>query len=65
MPCFFCQRNIKEIDFKEAQLLRNFISSSGKIKPKKRTGVCSSHQRKLTKAVERARFLALLSPSGK
>ncbi|OGZ18696.1 MAG: 30S ribosomal protein S18 [Candidatus Nealsonbacteria bacterium RBG_13_42_11] len=65
MPCFFCQRNVKEIDFKEAQLLRNFISSSGKIKAKKRTGVCSSHQRKLTKAIERARFLAILSPSGK
>lgn len=65
MPCFFCQRNVKEIDFKEAQLLRNFISSSGKIKAKKRTGVCSSHQRKLTKAIERARFLAVLSPSGK
>jgi len=65
MECYFCQRNIKEIDFKEAQLLRNFVSGSGKIKPKKRTGVCSSHQRKLTRAIERARFLALLSPTSK
>jgi len=65
MECYFCQRNIKEIDFKETQLLRNFISASGKIKSKKRTGTCSSHQRKLTQAIKRARYLALLSPTAK
>jgi len=47
MDCYFCQRNIKEVDFKDAELLRRFISGLGKIKAKKRTGVCSSHQRKL------------------
>ncbi|MFH1714048.1 MAG: 30S ribosomal protein S18 [Candidatus Nealsonbacteria bacterium] len=65
MECFFCQRNIKNVDFKETQLLRRFISGSGKIKPKKRTGVCSSHQRRLATAIKRARYLALLSPTGK
>jgi small subunit ribosomal protein S18 len=65
MGCHFCQRNIKEIDFKESQFLENFISGSGKIKPKKRTGVCSSHQRKLARAIKRARFLGLLSATSK
>jgi small subunit ribosomal protein S18 len=65
MPCYFCQRNASEIDFKETQLLRRFISAAGKIKPKKRTGVCSSHQRKLARAIKRARYLALLSPTSK
>jgi small subunit ribosomal protein S18 len=65
MECYFCQRNIKDIDFKETQILRRFISASGKIKPKKRTGVCSGHQRKLTRVIKRARYLALLSPSSK
>ena len=61
MACYFCQRNIKEIDFKDTKVLWRFISSSGKIKAKKRTGTCSSHQRKLAQAIKRARFLALLS----
>ncbi|MBL7142191.1 MAG: 30S ribosomal protein S18 [Candidatus Pacebacteria bacterium] len=65
MECYFCQRNIKNIDFKDTQILWRFISASGKIKPKKRTGVCSSHQRKLTQAIKRARYLALLSPTSK
>jgi len=60
MPCYFCQRNIKEIDFKETELLRKFISGLAKIRPKKRTGVCSSHQRKLARAIKRARHLGLL-----
>jgi small subunit ribosomal protein S18 len=65
MNCYFCQRNIKEIDFKDAQLLSRFISQSGKIKARKKTGVCSSHQRKLARAIKRARYLALLSPVSK
>jgi len=47
MGCYFCQRNLQEIDFKNTQLLRRFVSGSGKIRPKKRTGVCSSHQREV------------------
>lgn len=60
MDCYFCQRNIKEIDFKETQLLYKFISGLAKIRPKKRTGVCSTHQRKLARAIKRARHLGLL-----
>lgn len=58
--CYFCQRNIKEIDFRGTELLRKFISGLAKIRAKKRTGVCSSHQRKLAKAIKRARHLGLL-----
>ncbi len=58
--CYFCQNNIKEVDYKEIQLLRRFINSYGKIFPKKRTGVCSKHQRKLAIAIKRARIMAML-----
>jgi small subunit ribosomal protein S18 len=60
MPCYFCQRNIKEIDYKDTDLLKRFISGLRKIRAKKRTGVCASHQRKLAKAIKRARYLGLL-----
>lgn len=60
MPCYFCQRNIKEIDFKDTELLKRFISALAKIKPKRKTGVCASHQRKLARAIKRARYLGLL-----
>ena len=65
MNCYFCQHNDKDIDFKEQQVLHKFIAASGKIKSKKKTGVCSSHQRKLTRAIKRARYMALLSPTSK
>ncbi len=60
MDCYFCQRNIKEIDFKNTKLLLRFISGLGKIRARKRTGVCSKHQRQLSKAIKRARHLGLL-----
>jgi small subunit ribosomal protein S18 len=60
MACYFCQRNTKEINFKDTEILRRFISGLAKIRPKKRTGVCSSHQRKLARAIKRARHLGLL-----
>jgi len=61
MNCYFCQRNAKEIDFKDRGLLERFISELGKIKAKRKTGLCSKHQRKLSEAIKRARFLGLLS----
>lgn len=59
-PCFFCVNNVKEIDYKEAQILRRFISSYGKIAPRKRSGLCAKHQRKIATAIKRARIMALL-----
>ncbi len=65
MDCYFCKKGIKEIDFKDTELLRKFISGLGKIKAKKRTGICSKHQRKLARAIKRARSLGLLSYTSK
>lgn len=58
--CFFCSQNLKDIDYKEADLLRRFISGQGKIIDPRYTGVCTKHQRKLAQAIKRARYLGLL-----
>ena len=58
--CYFCVNNIKEVDYKDTQTLRRFINSHMKILPKKRTGTCAKHQRKLATAIKRARIMALL-----
>ncbi|NCO80210.1 30S ribosomal protein S18 [bacterium] len=65
MPCFFCQRNIQEIDFKDTEYLKRFISGLGKIRGKNKTGLCSRHQRMLAKAIKRARHLGFLAPTKK
>lgn len=65
MNCYFCQKGIKEIDFKNTELLKRFISALGKIRPKRKTGICVQHQRKLAQAIKRARFLGLLSFTSK
>jgi small subunit ribosomal protein S18 len=58
--CYFCQERIKEIDYQNTDLLRRFISSHAKILPPKRTGTCAKHQRRLAKAIKRARIMGLL-----
>lgn len=58
--CYFCQHGINHVDYKDVQLLRRFISSYSKIVPRKRTGVCLTHQNKLSQAIKRARVMALL-----
>lgn len=58
--CFFCENNLHEVDYKDAQSLRRFINSYMKILPPKRTGTCAWHQRKLATAIKRARVMALL-----
>ncbi len=58
--CFFCAHNMDHVDYKNANLIRRFTSSYGKIAPRKRSGVCSQHQRKLAEAIKRARIMALL-----
>ncbi|PIU15224.1 30S ribosomal protein S18 [bacterium (Candidatus Gribaldobacteria) CG08_land_8_20_14_0_20_39_15] len=61
MHCYFCQKGIKgEVDFKETALLKKFTAVSAKIRSRKKTGLCAKHQRDLTRAIKRARFLALL-----
>jgi small subunit ribosomal protein S18 len=65
VDCYFCKKGIKEIDFKDTKLLKKFISGLGKIRPRKKTGLCAKHQRKLAKAVKGARVLGLLSYTSK
>ena len=52
--------NAKTIDYKDTETLRRYLSSFGKIVSRKRSGVCQWHQRKLSNAIKRARFMALL-----
>ncbi len=61
MDCYFCKNNIKEIDFKNTLVLRKFTSGLEKIKSRKKTGTCAYHQRRLSKAIKRARSLGLMS----
>ena len=65
MECYFCKQNIKEIDYRNVVMLKHYISGLGKIRAKKRTGVCSKHQRQLAKAIKKARHLGLLSACSK
>jgi small subunit ribosomal protein S18 len=58
--CFYCVHGLAEVDYKDSQTLRRFISSYGKIAPTRRSGLCSYHQRKVATAIKRARIMALL-----
>jgi small subunit ribosomal protein S18 len=58
--CAFCVDKIEHIDYKDPLRLRRFISDRGKIEPRRKTGTCARHQRRLTIAIKRARHLALL-----
>jgi small subunit ribosomal protein S18 len=59
--CFFCSQNLKNVDYKETELLKRFVSGQAKIIDPKHTGVCAKHQRKLATAIKRARFMGLLA----
>lgn len=58
--CFFCKERIKFIDYKNVNVLENFVLDTGKILPARVSGTCSYHQKQLTKAIKRARHLGLL-----
>lgn len=58
--CPFTAAGVTEIDYKDAELLKNFITERGKILPRRITGVSAFFQRKLTSAIKRARQMALL-----
>lgn len=57
---FFLQNKDIKIDYKNQDLLRRFLSPEGKVLPGRRTGLTSKHQRKITKAIKRARAVGLL-----
>ncbi len=58
--CKFCKNNTIYIDYKNTDQLKKYMTNWSRIKPAQVTGVCSRHQRDLTKAIKRARYLALL-----
>ena len=58
--CQFTAANVEEIDYKDVELLSKFINEMGKISPARMTGTSAKYQRQLTKAIKRARQLALL-----
>jgi len=58
--CSFCVERIYEIDYKDVNRLKKFLTERGKILPRRTTGNCARHQRQLTRAIKRARILALL-----
>ena len=58
--CQFCVDKCQDIDYKEAVKLRKYLSERSKILPRRTTGVCARHQRRLMIAIKRARQIALL-----
>jgi len=58
--CPFTAAGVKEIDYKDTELLMQFTTERGKILPRRITGVSHYHQRKLTTAIKRARYMGLL-----
>jgi small subunit ribosomal protein S18 len=58
--CAFCSSRAETIDHKDVPLLRQYVTNRGKIKPRRKTGLCAKHQRLLSTAVKRARHIALL-----
>ena len=58
--CKFCVEKIDDINYKDVRLLQQFVAERGKIVPRRLTGVCTPHQRRLTTAIKRARNIALL-----
>lgn len=58
--CKFCTEKIDAIDYKDFRLLGQFVAESGKIVPRRLSGVCTPHQRRLGRAIKQARNIALL-----
>ena len=59
--CFFCVKKIKMIDYKDINLIRRYVTDRGKILPRMVTSTCAKHQRLLTRAIKRARFMGLIA----
>ncbi len=58
--CAFCIDKIENIDYKDVNRLKKYITERGKILPRRISGNCAKHQRQLTTAIKRARIMALL-----
>jgi len=58
--CRFCQDKVDTIDYKNMNQIARLVTERGKIIPSRASGTCAKHQRKLSQAIKRARFIALL-----
>ena len=58
--CHYCVNHRQVVDYKDIQVLRRFVSSYLKIAPRRRSGLCASHQRKVARAVKQARIAGLM-----
>ncbi len=59
--CYFCVHKDKAVDYKDNETLRRFTSSFMKIQPRRRSGLCAMHQRKVARAIKQARIAGLLA----
>ena len=59
-PCRFCSEKVHVVDYKDLDRIGRYVTDRGKIIPSRLTGTCAKHQRILTRAIKRARFMALL-----
>jgi len=58
--CNFCVNKVEKIDYKDVKQIQKYLTERGKILPRRITGNCAHHQRQLTRAIKRARIMALL-----
>jgi len=58
--CGFCVDGVKHVDYKQHDALSRYLTEYGRIRPRRQTGTCAKHQRRLATAIKRARHLALL-----
>src|SRR5690242_2700322 len=58
--CAFCVDHVREIDYKDVGRLRRYLSDRGKIEPRRKTGTCAKHQRRLSVALKNARYMAMM-----
>ncbi|MCX6712171.1 MAG: 30S ribosomal protein S18 [Candidatus Vogelbacteria bacterium] len=58
--CQFCTNNVKGVDYKDVELLKNYLDTHMRISKHRKTGVCAKHQRSLGNAIKRSRTLGLL-----
>jgi small subunit ribosomal protein S18 len=63
--CKFCVEKIEAVNYKDVRLLAQFVAESGKIVPRRLTGVCTPHQRRFSTAIKQARNIALLPFAGR
>jgi small subunit ribosomal protein S18 len=63
--CYFCKEHIDQVDYKDYNTLRRFMSERAKIRSRRTTGACRRHQRQVAMAIKRAREVALLPYSNR